>query len=398
MAKFVHLHCHTEYSLLDGLSNIKKLFNHVKENGMDAVAITDHGVMYGEIEFYKEGLKQGIKPILGMEGYIASGDLKEKSEKSRQNYHILLLAKNNEGYKNLMKLASIAHLDGFYYKPRMDHEVLKKYSKGLICTSGCPQAEIGQAITRDEEENSKKLVDFYTDTFGDDFYFEVQRHEYTKWLSKAGTEEIRATLNELQKTENKWNEGIIKFSRKYGVPIIATNDAHYIKSEDAMAQDALVCVATGKNMSETKRLRYIDAQTFNLKSPDEMAVLFPDYPDALENTVKLAEKCNVEITLGKWFFPKFPLPQGVTADEQLSLLAHKALKEKIPGRGKVALERLEHELGIISAKGYSPYFLIVRDLAKWTRDHGIIQNTRGSAAGSLVSYVLGITTVDPWKY
>ncbi|QQG41228.1 MAG: DNA polymerase III subunit alpha [Candidatus Woesebacteria bacterium] len=399
MSKFAHLHVHTEYSLLDGLSKIKKLFAHVKEQGMESVAITDHGVMYGEVEFYKEGLKQGVKPILGMEGYITTGDLHEKAEKGRaQNFHILLLAKNNEGYKNLMKLASIAQVEGFYYRPRMDHETLKKYSKGLICTSGCPQAEIGQAIAHGDTTTTKELVDFYLDTFKDDFYFEVQRHEYTKWLAKAPTAEIKSTLNELQETENKWNEGIIKLSREYGVPLVATNDAHYIKQEDAMAQDALVCVATGKNMSETKRLRYIDAQTFYVRSPAEMAALFPDYPDALENTVKLSEKCSVEITLGKWFFPKFPLPEGVTADEQLSTLAHEALKEKLPDGGKLALERLEHELNIISTKGYSPYFLIVRDLAKWTREHGIVQNTRGSAAGSLVSYVLGITTVDPLKY
>lgn len=398
MSKFVHLHVHTEYSLLDGLSNIKKLFAHVKEQGMESVAITDHGVMYGEIEFYKEGLKQGIKPILGMEGYITDGNLSERGEGGRQNYHILLLAKNLEGYQNLMKLSSVAQVDGFYYRPRMDHETLKKYSKGLICTSGCPQAEIGQAIANEEEEKGKKLVDFYLDIFKDDFYFEVQRHEYTKWIEKAETAEIRANLNELQEMENKWNAGIIKFSREYGVPIVATNDAHYIKEGDAFAQDALVCVATGKTMVETKRLRYIDAQTFYLRSPEEMAGLFPEYPDALENTVKLAEKCNVEITLGKWFFPKFPLPEGVTADEQLSKLAHEALKEKLPDSGEEGVKRLEHELGIISTKGYSPYFLIVRDLAKWTRENGIVQNTRGSAAGSLVSYVLGITTVDPLKY
>ena len=399
MSKFVHLHVHTEYSLLDGLSNIKKLFSYVKEQGMESVAITDHGVMYGEIEFYKEGLKQGVKPLLGMEGYITDGDLGDKLERSQnKNYHILLIAKDNEGYKNLMKLSSIAHLDGYYYRPRMDHATLKKYSKGLICTSGCPAAEIGQAIARDDDPGTKKLVDFYTDLFRDDFYFEVQRHEYIKWLDKAPTAEIKNTLNDLQDSENKWNDGIIKLSRKYGVPLVATNDAHYIKQQDAMAQDALVCVATGKNMSETKRLRYIDAQTFYLRPPAEMEALFPDFPDAIENTVKVAEKCNVEVTLGKWFFPKFPLPEGVTADTQLSELAHAALKEKIPDGGAEALERLEHELGIISQKGYSPYFLIVRDLAKWTRENGIVQNTRGSAAGSLVSFVLGITTVNPLTY
>ena len=399
MSKFVHLHVHTEYSLLDGLSNIKKLFTHVKENEMDSVAITDHGVMYGEIEFYKEAQKQGIKPILGMEGYITAGDLHDKPERGRlQNFHLLILSKNLEGYQNLMKISSIAHLEGYYYRPRFDRETLKKYSKGLIISSACTSGEVGKSLINDDYEEAKKTVQWYLDVFKDDYYLEMQRHEYTKWAEKAINQEIKTNLLELQASENKWNEGILKLSREFGVPIIATNDAHYIKQEDAVAQDSLVCVSTGKNMADTKRMRYIDAQTFYVRPPSEMAALFPDLPDALENTVKIAEKCNVEITLGKWFFPKFPLPEGVTADEQLSKLAHEALLEKIPDGGQPALERLEHELGIISTKGYSPYFLIVRDLAKWTRENGIVQNTRGSAAGSLVSYVLGITTVNPLTY
>jgi DNA polymerase-3 subunit alpha len=399
MSKFVHLHVHTEYSLLDGLSNIKKLLNHVKENGMDSVAITDHGVMYGEIEFYKEALKQEVKPILGMEGYITSGDLHDKPERGKlQNYHLLILAKDNDGYKNLMKISSIAHIEGFYYKPRFDRETLKKCSKGLIITSACPAGEVGRSLINDNYEEAKRTVEWYQNVFKDDYYLEMQRHEYKKWAEKPINQEIKTSLLDLQASEDKWNEGILKLSREYGIPIIATNDAHYIKQEDAVAQDALVCVATGKNMNDTKRMRYVDAKTFYVRPPAEMENLFPDLPDALENTVKVAEKCDVQLTLGSWFFPKFPLPEGVTADEQLSKLAHDALKEKIPDGGKEALERLEHELEIISTKGYSPYFLIVRDLAKWTREQGIVQNTRGSAAGSLVSYVLGITTVNPITY
>lgn len=399
MSKFVHLHVHTEYSLLDGLSNIGKLFSYIKEKGMDSVAITDHGVMYGEIEFYKEGKKQGIKPLLGMEGYITEGNLKDRPERGRSpNYHILLIAKNSEGYKNLMKLSSIAHLDGYYYRPRMDHQVLKKYSKGLICTSGCPQAEIGQAISKDDFKKAKELTSWYQDIFKDDFYMEIQRHEYTKWLEKAPTSEIRNTLTDLQESENKWNDGIIKLSREIGIPLIATNDAHYIEQKDALAQDALVCVATGKTMSETKRLRYIDAQTFYIRTPSDMEALFPDYPDAIKNTVDVAEKCDVEIVLGKWFFPEYPLPKGVTADTQLRDLAFEKLNEKIPDYTKEYEDRINHELGIISTKGYSPYFLIVRDMVNWAASQGIITNTRGSAAGSLVSFVLGITTVNPMKY
>jgi DNA polymerase III subunit alpha len=399
MSKFVHLHVHTEYSLLDGLSNIKKLFAYVKEQGMDSIAITDHGVMYGEVEFYKEGLKQGIKPILGMEGYITAGDLHDRPERARlQNNHLLVLAKNNEGYKNLMKLSSIAHIEGYYYRPRFDRETLKKYSKGLIITSSCPLGEVGQSLINDDYKEAKKTVEWYQDVFKDDYYLEMQRHEFDKWVDRAPSQELKTSVLDLLASEKKWNEGILKLSRELGVPIVATNDAHYIKQEDAMAQDALVCVATGKNMSETKRMRYIDTQTFYVRSPGEMESLFPDLPDALENTVKVAEKCEVDLKLGSWSFPKFPLPKGVTADEQLNRLAHEALKEKIPDGGKPALERLEHELGIISQKGYSPYFLIVRDLANWTNSQGIVTNTRGSAAGSLVSFVLGITTVNPLTY
>lgn len=399
MSKFVHLHVHTEYSLLDGLSNIKKLISHVKENGMDAVAITDHGVMYGEIEFYKECLKQGVKPILGMEGYITSGDLHDRPERGKQkNYHLLLLAKNKEGYQNLMKLSSISHLEGYYYRPRFDRETLKKYSKGLICTSGCPMGEVGQSLIEGDDKEAKKTVEWYLDTFGSDYYLEMQRHEHDKWVGKAPNAEIKSVINEMKDSENIWNKGILKLSREVGVPIVATNDAHYIKEGDALAQDALVCISTGKNMSDTKRLRYIDTQTFYLRSPEEMQNLFTDLPDAVQNTVKIAQKVDTEITLGKWFFPKYPIPKGLTTDDLLKSLAHEKLKEKLQESGKEEKERLDHELKIICDKGYSSYFLIVKDLANWANGKGIVTNTRGSAAGSLVSYVLGITTVNPLTY
>lgn len=399
MSKFVHLHVHTEYSLLDGLSNIPKLISYVKENEMDAVAITDHGVMYGEIEFYKEALKQGIKPIVGMEGYITSGKLTERPARGQvKNNHVLLLAKNQEGYQNLMKISSIAHLDGYYYRPRMDRELLEKYSKGIICTSACPMGEVGQALLSDSYKEAKNIASWYLDTFKDDYYLEIQRHEYEKWIDKSPNQEIKTYLTDMRDSEKKWNEGIIKLSRDLGIPLIATNDAHYIKPEDATAQDALVCIATGKTMNDTKRMRYIDAPTFYVRTPGEMVKLFSDVPDALENTVKIAEKCNLEITLGKWYFPKFNLPEGVTADDELKRLARELLPEKVPAAGEEGKERLEYELDIICKKGYAPYFLIVRDMVHWANNQGIITNTRGSAAGSLVSYVLDITTVNPLKY
>lgn len=399
MTKFAHLHVHTEYSLLDGLSNIPKLISYIKEKGMDSLAITDHGVMYGGVEFYKEALKAGIKPIIGMEGYITSGDLGDRPTRAQlKNYHILLLAKSHEGYQNLMKIASIAHLDGYYYKPRIDKTLLKKYSEGIICTSACPMGEIGQTLLNDSYSEAKNIASWYLDVFKDDFYLEIQRHEYEKWVDKSDNPEIRNHLIKMRDEEKKWNEGIIKLSRDLGVPLVATNDVHYIKPEDAVAQDALVCISTGKTMNDTKRMRYIDAPTFYARTAEEMESLFSDVPDSIGNTVKVAEKCNLEITLGKWYFPKFSLPEGVTADDELKRLARELLSEKVPDADKEARDRIEYELDIICNKGYAPYFLIVKDIVGWANSQGIITNTRGSAAGSLVSYVLGITTVNPLKY
>ncbi|KKS04972.1 MAG: polymerase III DnaE protein, partial [Candidatus Woesebacteria bacterium GW2011_GWE1_41_24] len=373
MSKFAHLHVHTEYSLLDGLSKIPKLITHIKDNSMDAVAITDHGVMYGSVEFYKEALKQGVKPIIGMEGYITPGKLTDRPARGQvKNHHIILLAKNLEGYQNLMKISSIAHLDGYYYRPRMDRELLAKYSKGIICTSACPMGEVGQTLLGGSYGDAKKVASWYMDTFKDDYYLEIQRHEFEKWIDKATNQEIKTHLTEMKNDESKWNEGVIKLSRDLGIPLIATNDAHYIKPEDAIAQDALVCISTGKTMGDTKRMRYIDAPTFYVRSPEEMEKLFPDVPDALENTVKIADKCNLEITLGKWYFPKFSLPEGVTADDELMRQSRELLTEKVPDYGKETKERLEYELDIICKKGYAPYFLIVKDMVKWANEEGII--------------------------
>lgn len=400
MSKFVHLHVHTEYSLLDGLSNIPKLLSHVKENGMDSIAITDHGAMYGEIEFYKEAKKLEVKPILGMEGYISSGDLHERSERGKsQNFHLLLLAKNHEGYQNLMKISSIAHLEGYYYRPRIDRDTLKKYSSGIICTSGCPLGELGQALLKGTYSESKKVVEWYLDVFKDDYYLELQRHEFEKWVDKTPNVEVKSEVIEMSENEKKWNDGVIKLSREFGIPLIATNDAHYIKSEDALAQDVLVCISTGKNLSDTKRLRYIDAQTFYIRTPSEMEELFPDVPDALENTVKIAKKCDVQITLDKWFFPKYEIPGGVTPEKELGKRANEGMKQKFDGKiTKEVKDRLNYELKTINEKGYATYFLIVSDMARWATAEGIITNTRGSAAGSLVSYCTGITNINPLLY
>lgn len=389
MNKFVHLHVHTEYSLLDGLSNVSSLISFVKENGMDALAITDHGAMYGVVDFYKQAKKQGVKPIIGIEGYMPN---------NKQSFHLILLAKDNEGYRNLMNLTSLAHIEGYYYKPRFDRETLSRHSQGLICTSACPLGEIGQALIQDDYKLAKKTAKWFLDVFGQDYYLEIQRHDFDKWVTEANIPEIKRSLITISDNSKKVERGVIRLSRDLGVPLVATNDVHYVNKDDAKAQDALVCIATGKTISDVGRMRYIDTPDFYLKTPDEIRLLFKDLPDSLENTVKIAEKCNLEISLGKWFFPKFDLPYEKTSNSYLNELAKEKLKEKIPGFSKEVSLRLEHELTIICQKGYAPYFLIVMDMVNWANQQGIITNTRGSAAGSLVSYVLGITTVNPLTY
>ena len=396
--KFVHLHVHTEYSLLDGLSNLKKLVNQTKEFGMDTLAITDHGAMYGAIDFYKECLKKEVKPIIGVEGYITNVKIDERPERAKiKNSHLILLAKDHEGYQNLMKLISEAHLRGYYYRPRFDRETLEKYSKGLVCTSACWQGEIAQALMDDDFKRAKETAEWYLGVFGKDYYLEIQKHEHEKYLNTVSDRTLKNDLIEAQENEDKSIKGIIKLSRQLGIPLIATNDVHYVTKEEAEAQDALVCVATGKNVSDIKRLRYI-SPTYYLRSPEEMIKLFSDTPEAIENSIKIAEKCNLEIELGKWYFPKFSLPKGTTAEEVLTKTVREKVKDKFKVINKEIKERIKYELDIIIKKGYAPYFLIVSDMVNWASSEGIVTNTRGSAAGSLVSYILGITTVDPLKY
>lgn len=399
--KFTHLHVHTEYSLLDGLSKIHKsnvLFEHVKSMGMDSVAITDHGAMYGAVEFYQAAKAAEVKPILGLESYITDGDHTNKNAKEQNTFHLLLLAKNLQGYKNLMKLTSIAQVEGYYYRPRIDHEVLKKYSEGIICTSTCIAGEIPQAILNETEEVARKKLQWYLDVFKDDFYIELQRHQYAKFVDSAPNADIRKDLMRMQDEETKVNDTLVKLSREMGVPLVATNDAHYIKKEDATAQDALVCVSTGKNISDMNRLRFIDNPSFYINSPEEMAELFPEFPDALENTNKIAEKCEVELTLGVYHFPKFVLPEGKTAEDVITEKSYAGIEEKYGEVTEELKERIERELDVINSKGYAAYFLIYQDMANWCHKRHIPINIRGSVAGSLVSYALGITTVDPIRY
>ncbi len=401
MAKdFVHLHVHTEYSLLDGLSKISDLLDYVKEAGMDSVALTDHGVMYGAIEFFKKAKDKDVKPIVGMEAYTTNVDHRLKPERGKfKNFHLLLLAKNETGYKNLMKLSSIGHTEGFYYRPRFDRETLEKHSEGLVCSSACALGEVAQAILEDDYKKARDIASWFLDVFGEDYYLEVQRHFYEEHAKNAENEQIRTEMLKMAENESKINENIIKLSRDLGIPLIATNDAHYIKKEDSEAQDALVCIATGKVVEDLNRLRYIDSPSFYMTTPEEMYEIFADVPDAVENTVKVAEKCDLEIsTLGKWYFPNYKIPGDQDAGDYLREITNKKAPERYKEITAEVQERINHELDIIVQKGYATYFLIMMAMTSWCLEHGIVTNTRGSAAGSIVSYILGITTVDPIKY
>lgn len=397
---FVHLHVHSEYSLLDGFGTPKNIIKRAKELEQPAIALTDHGAMYGSVELYKAGRENGVKPIIGVEAYITNQDHKLKGKDHKyETFHAILLAKSEEGYRNLMKITSIAFCEGYYYRPKIDKEHLKKLTKDVICLSGCISSEVPQLLIAGEYEKAKKVAQWYFDLFGDDYYIELQRHEYERFLTPGQPAEIKQDLERMARNEKTSEEGLLKISRELGIPIVATNDSHYIKKEDAQAQDALLCVATGKFVTDVKRMRYIDAPTLYIRSTEEMAALFTDLPDAVGNTVKLADKVNIEIsTYGKWFFPKFPIPKETTADNELERMASEGAKEKFGEISDEIKERLEHELEIIQTKGYSAYFLIMADLARWADEQGIVTNTRGSAAGSLVSFCMGITTVDPLKY
>ena len=395
---FTHLHVHSEYSLLDGLAKIKKIIARTKELGMDSIALTDHGVMYGAIEFYKECLAQGVKPLIGIEAYTVNHDHNLKDVNSKDNNHIVLIAKSIHGYKNLLKIASIASVEGFYYRPRISKVLLAEFAKDIICLSSCPKGEIGQLLIGDNPKKAEEVALWYQQVFGKENYFlEVQRHQYSDYVKDANDSYIVEDLKRRQDQEDKMNKGVVEMSRRLGIPLVATNDVHYLKQSDAFAQDVLVCVATGKNVSDIDRLRYVDCPTFHLRSEEEMRTIFPDLPDAIDNTNKVAKLVNVEIKLGTWCFPTIEIPKGMEAGEYL----RKLVLDRLPSyyqKSKELEERVNFELDVIITKGYAAYFLMMQDMVNWCSRKGIITNTRGSAAGSVVSYILGITTVDPIKY
>lgn len=378
---FAHLHVHTEYSLLDGSNKINEYVARVKELGMNSAAITDHGVMFGCIDFYRAAKAAGIKPILGCEVYVAPGSRfdREVGQAEDRYYHLVLLAENNHGYENLMKIVSKAFVDGFYYKPRVDMELLKEYHEGIIALSACLAGEVAKNITRGMYEEAKSAALRYEEIFGKgNFFLELQDHGIPQ--------------------QQRVNQQLLRMSQETGIALVATNDVHYTYDTDAEAHDILLCVQTRKLLSDENRMRYEGGQYY-VKSPEEMAELFPYIPEALENTQKIADRCEVEIEFGVTKLPKFDVPAPYTSWEYLNKLCYDGLKERYSGDLTELEKRLEYELGVIKTMGYVDYFLIVWDFIRFARDHDIMVGPgRGSAAGSLVSYTLGITKLDPIKY
>ncbi len=378
---FTHLHVHTEFSLLDGSCKIKEIVARAKELGMDSLAITDHGVMYGVIDFYKAAKEVGIKPIIGCEVYVAPGSRfnKEAGQSEDKYHHLVLLAENNKGYSNLMKIVSKGFIDGFYYKPRVDYEVLEQYHEGIIALSACLAGEVQKYLARGFYEEGKKAALKYQDIFGKgNYYLELQDH---------GIPEQKMV-----------NSSLLRMSKELDIELVATNDVHYINAEDSVAHDILLCIQTGKKVSDEDRMRYEGGQ-FYLKSEDEMRKLFPYALQALENTHKIAKRCNVEIEFGVTKLPRYDVPDGYTSWEYLNYLCTKGLNEKYPDDDGTLRERLDYELGIINKMGYVDYFLIVWDFINYAKSNDIMVGPgRGSAAGSIVSYCLGITDIDPIKY
>lgn len=377
---FVHLHSHTEYSLFDGISRIGELVSHVKEMGQTALAITDHGVMYGAIYLYKECIKQGIKPIIGCEIYVTRGSHFDKSGNGKEKLaHLILLAENNEGYQNLIKICSKAWTEGYYHRPRADHELLEKYHEGLIVTSACVGGEVPQAILNGDMDEARKVIEFYINTFGKDNYFlEIQNHGLPE---EAAVRPVLASL-----------------AKEYGLGLVATNDFHYTKKEDARSQEIKLCISTGKTLDDPYHFHFANDE-FYCKSGDEMRAILGNFPGAIENTRVIADRCNVELTFGEHKLPSFDVPEGETAASYLRKLCEKALPERYAIVTDKERSRMDYELGVIDKMGFSDYFLIVMDFIHYAKSHGIpIGPGRGSAAGSIVSYLLHITEVDPLRF
>lgn len=376
---FVHLHTHSHYSLLDGLSKVKDMVGLAKDYDMPALALTDHGVMYGAIDFYSACKKAGIKPIIGCEVYVACRSrLQKEAGIDNKRYHLTLLAKNNEGYQNLIKLTTAAHLDGFYYKPRIDKEILRSHSQGLIALSGCPAGELGRAIQSGNKESAERIIREYREIFGPENYFlEIMHHPDLEWF-------------------DVWKKTLVELSEKLKIPLVATQDSHYLRREDKEAHKVLLAVSTNTDVGETTM--FSGNGEYHFLSQEEAEERFRDIPEATQNTLKIAEICDVNLTLGKFVFPNFELEPGRTADQMLSELTQKGLKERGLQNDKGAQTRRSYELEVIKNKGYAPYFLTVADIMRFARESKIYTTVRGSTAGSLVAYLAGITNINPLDF
>ncbi|MDI9596153.1 MAG: DNA polymerase III subunit alpha, partial [Atribacterota bacterium] len=377
---FVHLHVHSEYSLLDGACRIKDLISKAKKNNMPALALTDHGVMYGVINFYKEAVANKIKPIIGCEVYVAPKSRKDKSNGKKESpSHLILLVKNKEGYQNLLQLVTKSFLEGFYYKPRIDKDILKKYSKGLIGLSACLKGEVPRMILQNNFTEARELAVSYQQIFGkDDFYLEIQNNTMPEQI--------------------KVNEELIKLGRLLEIPLVATNDVHYINREDREAHDVLLCIQTATNLDDPNRMK-LSTDEFYFNTPEEMQQHFIDVPEALSNTLKIAEKCNLEIEFRNAHLPDFDLPEKLTDNDYLRQLCYEGAKTKFKELNKEIRERLDYELSVIKKMGFATYFLIVWDFVNYAKNnHVMVGPGRGSAAGSLIAYCLNITSINPLDY
>ena len=376
---FVHLHNHSDYSLLDGASPIPAMVRRAAALQMPALALTDHGAMFGAVEFYQEARKAGVKPIVGMEAYVTRGRLGDRNPNDTA-HHLVLLARDERGFKNLMRLASLAYLEGFYYKPRVDHAALAAHAEGLLALSACPKGEVASDLLADRDDDALRTAGMYRDIFGADNYFlEIQNH---------GLE-----------IEDKIRGKVSALAARTGIPVVATNDCHYLEHDHVEAQDVLICIQTGKTVGDEKRMKAVAGLHF--RSPDEMKQAFADHPQAVLNTLAVAERCNLQLDFGKPLLPEFPLPPGETdAESYFRRLAWEQLGHRLGGGVTEALrQRFQYELDVICKMGFASYFLIVRDFIEFAKSHGIgVGPGRGSVAGSLVAYALRITDVDPIKH
>ena len=375
---FTHLHVHTEYSMLDGISRIPELVAHTKELGMNSLAITDHGSLYGAVEFYSECKEAGIKPIIGCEVYVAHSSRRDKSSSERSPHHLVLLARDNVGYQNLMQLVTQAHLEGFHYRPRIDKELLTERSEGLICLSGCPSAEVPKLLSEGNLEGAKAAAIWYQELFKDGYFLELQAHQHVPQLDEI-------------------NQGLVELSKELSIPLIVTNDSHYVEQKHSPFQDIYICIQTNTNIDDPKRLQMED-DSYYIKSPEEMSALFPDFPEAIENTNLVADMCNVELGFGETHLPKYDTPGDLSADDYLAQLCWEGFRQRYLDASEESQNRLSYELDVIRSTQFANYFLVVWDIMHFVRSKGILSAVRGSAAGSVALYCLGITDIDPMEY